>query len=233
LFFAEQQNIVGDSASAWESYGLAETEAVESGATMFAVAAATGSAMMAHTLGDRPGTAMQIRSAIRYSETIRGAVASGRARRYIADTVRAQYEHAVLLAVEIGDGPLAMELAERLRTDRLAGLLRRSAADLPVQVAGLLAEIARVGAAVAERDPSRRGASAPPRPSTASVTSTTSTTSTTRARPSCNGGWTGSTPGSASRPVTCSPTSTAPSRSGWTGWPTYGSTSSSRYPCSR
>ncbi|WP_410611115.1 CHAT domain-containing protein [Amycolatopsis sp. lyj-109] len=157
LFFAEQQNIVGDPASARESYRLAETEAVESGATMFAIAAATGSAMMAHALGDRTGTAMHIRSAIRYSETIRGAVASGSARRYIADTVRSQYEHAMLLAVVIGDGPLVMELAERLRTDRLAGLLRRSAADLPVQLAGLLAEIARVGAAVAERDPSRRG----------------------------------------------------------------------------
>ncbi|KDN21775.1 CHAT domain-containing protein [Amycolatopsis rifamycinica] len=157
LFHAEQQNIAGDPASALEAYRLAETEAVESGATMFAVAAATGSAMMAHALDDAAGTALHIRSAIRYSETIRGAVASGSARRYIADTVRAQYEHAMLLAVEIGDGPLVMELAERLRTDRLAGLLRRSATDLPARLAGLLTEIARVGAAVAERDPSRRG----------------------------------------------------------------------------
>jgi hypothetical protein len=157
LLYAEQQNTIGNPTAALESYRVAEAEAVDAGATMFAAAAAAGSALMAHALGDHVGTATHIRSAIGHSERIRGAVATGSARRHIADTVRAQYEHAMLLAAEIGDGDLVMELAERLRTDRLAGLLRRGYLDLPANLAGLLAEIARVGAALAERDPSQRG----------------------------------------------------------------------------
>lgn len=157
LLYAEQQNTAGNPAMALESYRTAEAEAVESGATMFAIVAAAGSALMAHALGDHAATATHIRSAIGHSERIRDAVATGSVRRHIADTVRAQYEHAMLLAAGIGDGDLVMEIAERLRTDRLAGLLRRGDADLPPNLAGLLTEIARVGAALAERDPSQRG----------------------------------------------------------------------------
>jgi hypothetical protein len=157
LLYAEQQNTAGHPAQALNSYRLAEAEAVDAGATMFAIAAAAGSALMAHALGDRGSTAAHIRAAIAHSEQVRGAVATGSARRHVADALRSQYEHAMLLAAEIGDGELVLELAERLRTDRLAGLLRRGGADLPANLAELLAEIARVGAALAERDPSQRG----------------------------------------------------------------------------
>lgn len=157
LFYAEQQNTARNPAMALESYRNAEAEAVEAGATMFAVAAAAGSALMAHALGDDAGTATHIRAAINHAEQVRGAVATASARQHVADTLRAQYEHAMLLAAGIGDGDLVLELAERLRTDRLAGLVRRGAADLPPDLADLLAEIARVGAAVAELDPSQRG----------------------------------------------------------------------------
>ncbi|SMD27481.1 CHAT domain-containing protein [Kibdelosporangium aridum] len=161
LLYAEQQNAAGNTALALDSYRTAEAEAVDSGATMFAIAAAAGSALMAYALGDHTATAEHIRAAIRHSEKIRRAVATPDARRHITDTVRAQYEHAMLLAVQIGDGELAVELAERLRTDRLAGLLRRGDANLPPDLAGLLTEIARVGAALAERDPSQRGVRSP------------------------------------------------------------------------
>jgi tetratricopeptide (TPR) repeat protein len=157
LLYAEQENGSGHPDRALESYRIAEQEATDAGATMFAIAASAGSAVMAHRLGDNAATATHIRSTIRHSEQIRGAVATASARRHIADTVRAQYEHAMLLAAEIGDGDLVLELAERLRTDRLAGLLRRGDAHLPEELASLLAEIARVGAATVERDPSQRG----------------------------------------------------------------------------
>jgi tetratricopeptide (TPR) repeat protein len=157
LLYAEQLNATGKTAQALESYRTAESDAVEAGATMFAVAAAAGSALMAYATGDEVGTATHLRAAIDHSERIRDAMTIGNARRHIAETVRAHYEHAMLLAARIEDGDLVLEIAERLRTDRLAGLLRRGHADLPADLTNLLSEIARVSAAVAERDPSQRG----------------------------------------------------------------------------
>jgi hypothetical protein len=113
--------------------------------------------MMAHESGDHTATATHLRSGMRHLEQIRGAVASGTVRQHVADTIRGHYEQAMLLAVHIDDGELVLEIAERLRTNRLAGLLRRGHADLPPALANLLTEIAQVNAALAERDPSQRG----------------------------------------------------------------------------
>ncbi|MCE7004555.1 CHAT domain-containing protein [Kibdelosporangium philippinense] len=157
LLYAELQNTAGNAAAALEAYQAAEAEAVHASATTFAVAAAAGSAEMAYALGDTDATARHLRSAVQYAESIRAAVASGTARRHIANTVRAHYEHAMYLAARIDDGELALEIAERLRTERLAGLLRRGTRALPPDLAGLLSEIGRINDALTVRDPSLRG----------------------------------------------------------------------------
>ncbi|RLK59610.1 CHAT domain-containing protein [Actinokineospora cianjurensis] len=163
LLYAEYQSRSGNTEAALESYTASEAAAVASGATMFAVAAAAGSALMAYESGDHATTAVHLRAGMGHLERIRGAVASGTARRHITDNIRAHYEQGMLLAARIGDGELVLEVAERLRTDRLAGLLRRGHADLPPDLADLLAEIAAVSSALAEHDPSQRGVRSAPR----------------------------------------------------------------------
>lgn len=157
LLYAELQNSAGNSTEALAAYQTAETEAVHAGATTFAVAAAAGSAEMAYALHDAAATTRHLRSAVDHAESIRAAVATGTARRHIANTLRAHYEHAMLLAAKLDDGDLVVEIAERLRTERLAGLLRRGHTTLPADLAGLLDEIGRVNDALTVRDPSLRG----------------------------------------------------------------------------
>jgi hypothetical protein len=66
---------------------------------------------------------------VRYSEAIRGSVLDGDARGEIARTVRSHYERAVVLAAEASQYDLTLEVIERLRTERLAGLFRRRVLD--------------------------------------------------------------------------------------------------------
>ncbi|RPF20912.1 CHAT domain-containing protein [Myceligenerans xiligouense] len=128
-------------ADARTAYAAAEADAVACGSTVMAVAATACRAEVAVAAGDTGGALDAIRSMLRHTEAIRAAVAVGPARGNIGAVVRSHYERAAVLAARLGDADLVLELVERLRTERLAGLLRSGTQQLPEEVRDLLARI--------------------------------------------------------------------------------------------
>jgi tetratricopeptide (TPR) repeat protein len=157
LLRAEFEARAGNLEEALAACRRAEAAAIEAGATTFAVAAASRSAEIALELGDHGQTVVHVRSAIDHAESIRAAVASGPARRHIAGTLRGHYEAALVLAATIGEADLVIEIAERLRTERLAGLLRRGRDALPADLTVVLSELDRVNDALLIHEPGVRG----------------------------------------------------------------------------
>ncbi|GAA4495042.1 hypothetical protein GCM10023191_035150 [Actinoallomurus oryzae] len=127
--------------------------AVRAGSTPLAVAAAARRAEVLYASGDLPGAASATRDAIHHAESIRGAVDNGPARAHMARFLRGHYERAALLAARTGDADLALEVVERLRTERLAGLLgQRERIVLPDDVGVLLGELDGLNEEVARRE---------------------------------------------------------------------------------
>jgi CHAT domain len=151
LLNAELMRAADRLAEARGSYAAAEEQASAAGSTTLAVAAAAGLAEVGYMAGDYPGALAAVRSAVRYTEAIRAAVADGSARGHIAKVLRGHYERATLLAARMGDGDLVLELIERLRTERLAGLLRSRVDQVPNDLARLLAALNQVNEALAQR----------------------------------------------------------------------------------
>jgi tetratricopeptide (TPR) repeat protein len=132
--------------------GRALEEALRAGSTPLAIAASARRAEVHFAAGDLAATASATRQAVRHAESIRGAVDNGPARATMARFLRSHYERAALLAAHTNDGELALEIVERLRTERLAGLLgRRERVGLPEGVAALLAELDRLNEEAARR----------------------------------------------------------------------------------
>jgi tetratricopeptide (TPR) repeat protein len=139
----------GDDSGARTGFRAAEAAAVPAGATVLAAVAAAGLAEACHAGGGRDGALAAMRSCVAHIEGVRAAVGVGGARGHVVRVVRDQYERVLRLAAQLGDGPLAADVAERLRTESLAGLLRRDAGALPADVADLLPELDDVNAALA------------------------------------------------------------------------------------
>lgn len=153
LLLAEIHVAAGRLKDALSTFRTAENEAIRASATTFAIAAAMRSAQVTHELGAHSSMVEHLRSAIGYAEKIRAAVVSGLARRNIANTLRGHYELALVLAAKVGDSELVIEVAERLRTERLAGLLRRNRDALPADLSQLLGELDRVNDALMSWEP--------------------------------------------------------------------------------
>ena len=143
----------GDHVSARTGFQATETAAVSAGATVLAAVAAAGLAEACHADGDRDAALAALRSCVAHTEGVRGAVGVGDARSQVVRLVRDQYERVLRIAAQLGDGPLAADVAERLRTESLAGLLRRGVGALPADVADLLRELDDVNEALAARQP--------------------------------------------------------------------------------
>lgn len=157
LYRAEFARHVGKLRDAGQSYATAEEEAVLANATMFAVAAAAGQADIASMTGQTTDVSRHVRSLVDHAEAIRAAVVVGSARRHVATVLRSHYERALLMVARHNDGRLAIELAERLRTERLAGLLHRRVDRLPEDLVALLTELDQVNEALLVREPGVRG----------------------------------------------------------------------------
>ncbi|MBO0610766.1 CHAT domain-containing protein [Myceligenerans salitolerans] len=147
-------------ADARTAYAQAEADALACGSTVMAVAATACQAEVAVAAGDAGGALDAIRSMLRHAEAIRAAVAVGPARGNIGAVVRSHYERAAVLAARLGDADLVLELVERLRTERLAGLLRSGTQQLPEDVRDLLARIDDTNTALLNASPGVRSVAA-------------------------------------------------------------------------
>jgi hypothetical protein len=135
-----------------DTLGQALDAALRAGSTPLAIAAAARQAEVRYAAGDLEATAAATRQAVRLAEAIRGAVDNGPARAHMARFLRSHYERAALLAARTDDGELALEIVERLRTERLAGLLaRRERISLPEGVSRVLGELDRLNEEAARR----------------------------------------------------------------------------------
>jgi tetratricopeptide (TPR) repeat protein len=148
LVQGERFRTTGRWKAARAAYVEAESRAIACEATAMAVAATACRAEAAYAAGAADEALDAIRSMLRHSEAIRGAVSQGSARGNVGLVARSNYERAAVLAARLGDADLALELVERLRTERLAGLLRSDSQALPDDVRELLAEIDRASSAL-------------------------------------------------------------------------------------
>lgn len=162
LLAAEFARRAGSWAVASREYAAAEAAAVRAGSTLMAAAASSGAAVAAHAVDDGPTTLAALRRFVDQAEGVRRALAVGPSRHRAAATLREQYERGLLMAARCGDGALALELVERLRTEQLAGTLRATRVALPPAVTDLLRQLDEINAALAEHDPQvRSGRPAP------------------------------------------------------------------------
>ena len=120
---------------------------------MLAVAACARQAEVA-LAADQPGPAREAtRRAVTNAESLRGAVHNGQARQRIADFLRDHYERAAILAVRLHAPELVLDIAERLRTERITGLLgARTSLRLPPAVDEVLRELDRINEQLARNE---------------------------------------------------------------------------------
>jgi hypothetical protein len=156
LLEGTRQQAGGDWHRARAAYVEAEAAALDSGATMIAVQAASGRAEVALGAGETAEVLASIRSMLGHAESIRAAVTVGPPRGSVAAVLRSEYERMAVLAARTGAADLLLEIVERLRTERLAGLLRRSAQALPEEVRTLLKQLDDVNAALVTTAPGVR-----------------------------------------------------------------------------
>ncbi|GAB3170837.1 hypothetical protein GCM10027059_37970 [Myceligenerans halotolerans] len=156
LVQGERFRTTGRWKAARAAYVEAESRAIACEATAMAVAATACRAEAAYAAGAADEALDAIRSMLRHSEAIRGAVSQGSARGNVGLVARSNYERAAVLAARLDDADLALELVERLRTERLAGLLRSETQALPDDVRALLAEIDRTSSVLLGATPGAR-----------------------------------------------------------------------------
>lgn len=138
-----------EAAEQWDlaesSYTVAEERGRRAGATMLVVAACARQAELGLTRQRPDTTRAATRRAVLAAETLRGAVRNGQARQRIADFLRAHYERAAAIAARLDDPDLVLEIAERLRTERITALLaRRTDVQLPHELDAVLDQIDRL-----------------------------------------------------------------------------------------
>lgn len=147
----EQARLSGRPNVASDRFAEAETLARSCGATQLAVGAAARGAETAYAQRDFATAAASARRAVRYTDAIRGAVADGHARGTFARTIRAHYERAATLAARMGQPELTIEVLERLRTERLAGLVhQRGVDDMPADLRSLLDQLDELNEEIAQ-----------------------------------------------------------------------------------
>jgi tetratricopeptide (TPR) repeat protein len=143
----------GREAASVHHFEVAEQAAVNAQAGLLAIAASGQLAGVAFRTGDRERARRAVQETVQRAERFRGAVDNGAARQRIAAMVRTEYEHAALLAHELDDPSLVLEVAERLRTEQITALLtRRSSVHLPPEITDVLEEIDAVNEELARRE---------------------------------------------------------------------------------